>query len=307
MAKLFALLVLTGCTLAVLAKPLQSDFQNLTSAAARCSGDRCGASGGGCSCGGAESCCSQYDYCGATAAHCGSGCQAAYSASGSCKSGPGPAPPPSGVIAGYWWWTWSGSQRAPAGTTLSIAFSGEKDPSKAVSESAGIKGKLPGLKFLDIGGGDASGRWSASQLNSVISATNSGKFAGYNGIAYDIEEGDSGLAGLFKQAFAAAKAHGLQVLVTISHSQPYGIPDAQSLMTSILADPNVDYISPQLYSSGNESQNEYDAEGTQWTAYRNTRAAIIPSIVSANMYESARQYFAGKGVTLRGYIQWKQA
>jgi len=111
---------------------------------------------------------------------------------------------------------------------------------------------------------------------------------------------------LFQQSFAACKSKGLLVLVTISHSQPYGISDAVTLMKSILADPNVDYLSPQLYTTGNEADNDYTNVGTYWYQYKSTKARIVPSIVAASYYPDTVRYFAKQGITLTGYVQWKQ-
>ena len=130
--------------------------------------------------------------------------------------------------------------------------------------------------------------------------------AGYDGICYDVEEGDSGLESAFAQSFAAAKAAGLKVFVTVSHSQPYLISDASSLMQSFFSDGNIDYISPQLYTKGTESSNDYSFVGTPWTAYASAKAAIVPSIVCASYYASAVNYFKSQGVTLQGYIEWSQ-
>ena len=99
---------------------------------------------------------------------------------------------------------------------------------------------------------------------------------------------------------------GLLVLVTVSHSRPYGISDGDLLMKSIIADPNVDYLSPQLYSTGNEVSNDYANVGTFWYQYKASTARIVPSIVAASYYPDAVRYFAAQGITLTGYIQWKQ-
>jgi len=206
---------------------------------------------------------------------------------------------------GFYWWTWSSNPTPPAGTNMGIAFSGWADPNEAVSDSAACKNKLPGVKYIDIGGGNANGAWSSSQLNSVINAINNNSFSGYGGICFDVEEGQAGLSSAFESAFKAAKAHGYQVLVTISHSAPYGFSDASTLMSNFFASTNIDYISPQLYTSGNEKQNDYSTDGgVSWNAYQKSRAKIAPSIVQASYYPSAQQYFAGQGVTLSGYIQW---
>jgi hypothetical protein len=130
-------------------------------------------------------------------------------------------------IAGYWWWTWGSSTSAPPGTTLGnflllynhisfalgIAFNGYSDPSKALKESSSLKSKLPGLKFISVGGGDADGRFTSTIVKSITSSINAGSFAGYNGIAYDIEEGDSGLSDVRYLS-----------TLSISHSHPRFLP-----------------------------------------------------------------------------------
>ncbi len=176
-----------------------------------------------------------------------------------------------------------------------------------MSESSSIKSKLPGTKYISLGGGDSDGRFTASRVNSITTAINDGKFAGYGGIVYDIEEGDSGLSSVFKSSFKAAKASGLKVLVTVSNTAPYGISDAGALMRSFFSDSNIDYLSPQLYESGEETKNDYSTNGgVQWTEYGAAKAAVVPSIVKADLYPSAQSFLAGKGVTTKGYVQWKQ-
>ena len=150
------------------------------------------------------------------------------------------------------------------------------------------------------------GAFEAHSLSAITTAILAGKFAAYDGICYDIEEGEAGLSALFQQSFAACKSMGLKVFVTVSHSQPYGIDDAEALMRSIIADRNVDYLSPQLYTTGNEPSNDYSVVGTPWTAYAASTARIVPSVVAASYYPDAARYFATQGVTLTGYIQWKQ-
>jgi hypothetical protein len=99
----------------------------------------------------------------------------------------------------------------------------------------------------------------------------------------------------------------MQVLVTVSHSAPYGIGDAASLMRSFFSNPNIDYISPQLYTSGEEGGNDYGTvAGVQWWEYKQAKAAIVPSIVASYMYNDAQNYFSSQGVYTQGYVQWRQ-
>jgi len=97
------------------------------------------------------------------------------------------------------------------------------------------------------------------------------------------------------------------VLVTISHSAPYGIGDAGTLMRSFFGDGNIDIISPQLYTSGTEGSNDYTTSGgVAWSEYRGAKARIAPSIVRTSLYQSAHQYFQTQGINISGYVQWAQ-
>lgn len=214
---------------------------------------------------------------------------------------------PNADVIGFWWWTWSNTVTPPTGTNLSIAFSGYVDPAEALSNSEPIKSSLQGSKYIALGGGNDKGAWTEAALTDITNAINAGDFAGYDGIAYDVEEGESGLETAFQQSFAAAQAKGYQVLVTVSHSAPYGISDASTLMQSFFADPNIDYLSPQLYTTGTETSNDYETSGgVAWSEYATAKAAIVPSIVQASLYADAQIYFEAQGVSLNGFIQWSQ-
>ena len=209
---------------------------------------------------------------------------------------------------GFWRRTWSPSAEPPDGCNLGLAFSGWTAVKQALQESSTVYSSLPGAKYITLGGGNANGAFTAASLQKITDAINADVFAAYAGIAYDIEEGDSGLATAFAESFAAAKAKGFKVLVTISHSAPYGFNDALSLMKSLFADPNIDFLSPQLYTSGSESHNQYATTGyVTWKMYASAQAKVIPSIVTASLYADAQTYFAQYGVTLAGFVQWSQS
>lgn len=209
------------------------------------------------------------------------------------------------LIKGYWDKTFSPSNPF-TDSTLGIAFSGWADPDKALSDSAQIKDMLVGDKYISLGGGNANGSFNQQILNSIITHINNGNFSDYKGIAFDIEEGEANLTSLFQQAFAAAKTKNLKVLVTTSHSAPYGIPDAQTMMKTFIDDGNIDYVSPQLYTSGTETQNDFTtSQGVSWEDYARSKAAIVPSIVQANLYDDAKNQFSQHGVTTSGFIQWE--
>ena len=211
------------------------------------------------------------------------------------------------LVAGFWWWTWASTTVALPATNLCIAVSGWADPVIALKCCARIRDSLPGSKYISLGGDDSSGAFTRRNLASITQAIDAGAFAGYDGIAFDIEEGETGLEPLFEQAFAAAKANNHKVLVTVSQSAPYGIEDADALMQSFFADANIDYLSPQLYTTGRETSNNYRTPDTvSWTEYATAMAEIVPSIVDANLYQDAQDYFRLHGVELSGFIQWRQ-
>merc|ERR1711976_891930 len=109
---------------------------------------------------------------------------------------------------------------------------------------------------------------------------NSGQLSKYQGIALDVEECmETGLASSFLAATAAAKSKGMETMVTISHSAPYGCSDKRDLMHAIFADINTDYLGPQLYTSGAESEPDFVYDGVSWEEYASYKGRIIPSIV----------------------------
>ena len=215
------------------------------------------------------------------------------------------------LYRGWYKWTWSSTSKAPATTNLGIAFNGYADVTSALKESLPIFNSLPGKKLLTIGGGNAAGIFTAAALTSLNNAIIAGQLVGYDGICYDIEEGDSGLSQAFSTSFAIAKQYNYIVFVTTSHSAPYGITDKVDLMKSFISNPNIDILSPQLYTSGSESANDYTWDGTPWSAYATAKAAIVPSIVTASMYADAQNFFAtpsrsGTSFQIQGYVQWVQ-
>ncbi|MEH1796047.1 MULTISPECIES: hypothetical protein [unclassified Nostoc] len=208
------------------------------------------------------------------------------------------------LIKGYWDKTYSPSHPFNH-STLGIAFSGWAKPDQALSDSAEIKNRLVGHKYISLGGGNSNGSFTQEILHSIITHIKNGKFSDYKAIAFDIEEGEANLISDFQQAFAAAKNKNLKVLVTTSHSAPYGITDAHTMMKTFIKNENIDYLSPQLYTSGTETENDFaTSQGVSWEDYAHSKAAIVPSIVQANMYHDAKNRFSRHGVTTSGFIQW---
>jgi hypothetical protein len=197
----------------------------------------------------------------------------------------------------------------PPNINFAIAFSGYADVDNAMNASNDFFNILPGNTFISIGGGlSPAGYFTDSILTNLNNAIASGELGAYCGICYDIEIGDSGLANSFANSFALARSKGFQVLVTVSHSAPYAISDAATLMASFFTSSDIEILSPQLYSSGTETANDYTATaGVDWAAWVGAKPTIVPSLVSYTFYNDAQAYFAAFSITTEGNIQWLQA
>ncbi len=192
---------------------------------------------------------------------------------------------------------------APEQTTMSFAFSGWTDVDTALRQSAAIKDQLVGDQYICLGGGESNSAFNLCCVQAVTSAIRAGKFSGYDGIAYIIEEGCEGLGPAFAASFAEAKRHQLKVVVAVSLSAPFGIEDAPELMQSFFANDNIDMISPQLYVLDNAHCNDFSLRhGVTWQQYAHCKAAIVPRIVHPELYQCAQRFLAAKGVTVQGYI-----
>ena len=216
------------------------------------------------------------------------------------------------TYTGHWQKTWRAPSTAFRNAQLSFAFSGEVDVRKALSESRKVYHNLRGAKkIITIGGGNRNGYWTKARINEVALYIDNRRFAGYQGIAFDVEEGESGLAPWFRWVFEKAKKARLDVVVTVSHTAPYQVADARDLVLSFINDPNIDIISPMMYSSG-QSFKTCDQSGyldtrywnVPWSWYARSRAAVVPSIWRRDHYKAARRFLAKKGIRARGYIIW---
>merc|ERR1711865_1319244 len=189
----------------------------------------------------------QFD-CGAIWAQCGSSghpgcCQGACTCAGSgthkqCTPATGqwkcgsPTPPPAPT-----------PPAPPKHANMGVAFSGNNDPAQALRESEPHRSSLVGSRWIDAGGGNINGRWNAKFLNAWTTAIRSGTLKAWAGIVFDVEECYSaGLEKSFARALAAAKSAGMETLVTVSHSAPYGCSNASTLMQSFFNSADVDYL-----------------------------------------------------------------
>lgn len=186
-------------------------------------------------------------------------------------------------IIGYFQYNWGDmpAKNIPNCCNLGAAFTGYADPATALSNSSSIRNGLIGSKYITLGGGYGSdgtpnaGKFTSDVLANILSAINDGNFSAYSGIIFDVEYCEtSGLYNSFASVFQAAKNKQMKVIISVGHSG--NITDITSgeqdldLMNSFLSDPNVDYLSPQLYSNGNEDPPQYNVNGVAWSAWANS-------------------------------------
>ncbi|CAN8069460.1 unnamed protein product, partial [Agarophyton chilense] len=150
---------------------------------------------------------------------------------------------------GHWEKTWNVPSTRFKEANLGFAFSGNVDIGMALGNSSRVYRRLRGAKFITIGGGNKHGWWTRRVIADVDRAIRYGRFDGYRGIAYDIEEGDSGLRSYFERSFRRAKRRGFAIVVTISRTAPYQMQGAGRLMRTIIRSRYVDILSPIMYPS----------------------------------------------------------
>ena len=202
-------------------------------------------------------------------------------------------------LVGYYSWNWGTGSIGPAiYPKVGIAFTGYVDVQTAIdgynSLYCNYCPKLSGENgpWITIGGGNDLGMYTKATLENVIRDINLIKKANYSGVVFDIEnvKGSSAeMIPLFRQAFARAKEWGLTTVVTTSHSAPTVTDtpqDAVDFQLSWINDTNIDIISPQLYTFGNETEPDWSPtwqctmpDGCEWWLYQNFKGIIAPSIV----------------------------
>lgn len=201
-------------------------------------------------------------------------------------------------LRGYYKWTWSSTQPPAGSWDIGILFGGES-PKQAIDININKASTITAAKkFLNLGGGLESGIWNITDFDYINQKLPDIKKAGWDGICFDVEVCTPGVSFVdaFKNCFAKCKQAGLQVLVTMSHTNPYqcqsGAGQGMDLVNSWIADSNVDYISPQLYSSGDA------LEPSDLSMFKSVESKILPSIPDVPDWDKV-QFGAG-------YIIWKQ-
>ena len=195
-----------------------------------------------------------------------------------------------------------------------------EDASEAWAHPFTLKsGMYNGAQYLSLGGGRSEAAFTPEALSGLVEGSKdieAIKDAGFAGVCFDVEEAHGSakdLIAAFERSFIALKQAGLRVMVTTSHSAPYETDsDATrvALVDSWVKSDNIDYISPQLYSDGQEAEPEYEAEdpnrNVAYERYKGAKAKFVPSIASADQVDRVKLFFQQKGITVDGYVQWKQ-
>ena len=205
-------------------------------------------------------------------------------------------------LTGYWMWTWGGEGggNPPTICDIGIRFGGEV-PKTAIDNNINMASSLTSReKFLNLGGGLETGIWQLTDFNYINSNLSNIKSKGWTGLCFDIEVCTPGVSfvNAFADCFAKCKAAGLKVLVTMSHTVPYqcqsGSGQGMDLVNAWIKDPNIDYLSPQLYTEG------HTLEPTDLSMFSTAIAKIVPSIP----YDSDWNNIQNLGITPAGYLSW---
>jgi hypothetical protein len=205
-------------------------------------------------------------------------------------------------------WSENGGSQGPVGADIGIAFSGWSEAYQALA-SGPYSENLQGQKYLTIGGANVNGHLSVEILKKFHEDIGYIKDAGFVGVCFDIEHTER--EGLYikamEEAFAACKKEGLKVLVTVSHSAPIVSRSAGNIVKAWVNSDNIDYLSPQLYSTGKEKQPQFDiSKGVQWDLWKGAKPVIIPSIVDGSHWQKTQQFFNNHGIPIKGYLQWAE-
>jgi len=191
----------------------------------------------------------------------------------------------------------------PSDTNVGISFCGAfpKDPSYPSCSDGPITNVAN--NWVSYGGGNDAGSWSDARIQSVIDFIPNIKSLGYTGVVLDIEQSSEEISiSRWNELYSAIKNGNLILCVTTSHFKPYGISDANALVTDWLQNPLIDYLSPQLYTSGNEQANSWAAFNV---AYKESKPKIIPSIVKSTYYATVPPTVTSHLPNAVGYIQWQ--
>jgi hypothetical protein len=207
---------------------------------------------------------------------------------------------------GYYLLSWAtgAAANAPDGDwDYGIWFGGET-PINAINNNINLSSKITkGKKLLDLGGGLDTGIWSGqSDFDYINSRLADIKNAGWDGLCFDVEvcANNINFIDMFSTCFAKCKQAGLIVYVTTSHTNPYscqtGSGQGIDLINSWINDSNVDFISPQLYSSGTT------LEVQDLSIFNTIQNKILVSIPYSTDWATLNT--DNIGITPAGYVVW---
>jgi len=244
-------------------------------------------------------------------------------------------------ITGYWEQTWD--EKAIRSTSTNscvwhLSFSGWNTIKLALANAKPIV--AGGKNFLTLGGSNekvpANGVWTQGHVTRAISDLWRVVDKKYDGIAFDIEHVEGSSEVDFSALFAATKKKNLIVLVTVSHSAPYKSRtgdvgyqvdrygkytkylqehqpsttfNGKSLMETLLADDNIDYMSPQVYTTGYETSpdtKDYSSRnGLAWSKWAEHKSnwKFVPSVPNNSQYQKVVNAFSN--LSVYGTIQWQ--
>jgi hypothetical protein len=212
-------------------------------------------------------------------------------------------------VKGYYLMSWKNLPAPEGNWDFGIWFGGES-PINAIDNNLNNAYKITsGKKILDLGGGTDTGTWYGKNdfdyINSKLSAI---KKAGWDGLCFDVEVCIPAVdfTNLFSDCFAKCKAAGLTVIVTMSHVVPWGCRagtgQGMDLVNAWIKDPNIDYISPQLYSKDGTTLVTDDL-----SIFKNVQNKILPSIPYDTDWAKLTTTSPNINIMPAGYLIWNVA
>jgi hypothetical protein len=214
---------------------------------------------------------------------------------------------------GYYAQSWGMGSIGMDNANVGIAFSGWNTVQTALEESSGIE--LRGTQYLSLGGSSEQGMFDPSTVAQMGEDCPQIKEAGYKGVCFDVEvtRGGKALVKALEETYSKCKEAGLVVMVTTSHSAPTGVSLGDirvQLINSWVKSPDVDIISPQLYTWGGEDIPDFNTtwpcDNCTWNLYKNSKGKFMPSLVDDTHLGATKKWFDKEGIKVAGYFQWKQ-
>jgi hypothetical protein len=213
---------------------------------------------------------------------------------------------------GYYAPSWGMGSIGMDDATVGVAFSGWNTVQTALEESSGIE--LRGSQYLSLGGSSEQGTFDPSTVAQMGEDCPQIKEAGYAGVCFDVEvtRGGKALIKALEETYAKCKKAGLVVMVTTSHSAPTGVSLGDirvQLINSWVKSPDVDIISPQLYTWGGEDIPDFNVtwpcDNCTWNLYKGSKGKFMPSLVDGTHLKATKDWFKKENIEVAGYFQWK--